>query len=281
MTFNEDCFFFYNKKGQYLYGCSYLPLISMSETGIVIVPPVGHERLRCYRECVNLARDLADAGFAVMRFDYRGEGESFGEFEDFDVSSRLDDICVAADELKKRSGVKNICLLGFRLGALFSIMAAKNFNCTRLILCEPIFDTRKYVRNLIRAHIITVKEYFSDIKIKSEDVLERLEKGDAVSVYGFHVPANYLQQLENINIGGSLDDFHGNIYFIGFCNKAKEKEIPNSLRQYYEMINFSGTCKWISVQTPFSWMTKKMWMDRISGLADKVIMAIEAWDEKP
>jgi len=66
---------------------------------VVFVPPEGHERLRCCKECVNFARDLARAGYPALRFDYRGEGESSGAFEESDVVSRLLDICAAVDEL--------------------------------------------------------------------------------------------------------------------------------------------------------------------------------------
>ena len=38
--------------------------------------PLGEEKLWAHRVFVSLARDLANAGFVVLRFDCRGEGDS-------------------------------------------------------------------------------------------------------------------------------------------------------------------------------------------------------------
>jgi predicted alpha/beta hydrolase len=45
---------------------------------IVIAPPLFEERKSSYAPLRRLARLLADAGHAVLRFDYRGSGESGG-----------------------------------------------------------------------------------------------------------------------------------------------------------------------------------------------------------
>ena len=44
---------------------------------------------------VKMARRLADAGFFAMRFDFRGSGESEGDFSDMTVPAEIDDARVA------------------------------------------------------------------------------------------------------------------------------------------------------------------------------------------
>jgi uncharacterized protein len=58
--------------------------------GVVIVPGAPQYRAGSHRQFLLLARDLAAAGFPVLRFDYRGMGDSDGLFAGFEgVSSDL------------------------------------------------------------------------------------------------------------------------------------------------------------------------------------------------
>ncbi len=65
--------------------------------GVVIVAGAPQYRIGSHRHFLLLARDLAAEGFPVLRFDYRGMGDSDGEFRDFekvdeDIRSALDAI---------------------------------------------------------------------------------------------------------------------------------------------------------------------------------------------
>jgi len=173
-----------------------------------------------------------------------------------------------------------VCLFGFRLGAVFSLMSAKEVNCKCLVLCEPLFELKEYIRTLIRAHIITVKEYFPDVKISSEDVIEKMANDETISVYGFHITGEYLQQLAKIDVDKFIDDYDGYSCILTFSRKNTEDVIPESIKQWHEKMNMAGTCQHISVETAFSWMTKKIWTDRISDLAEKAIMSIRTQYEK-
>lgn len=77
-----------------LYGVLSLPE-QASRRGVLIVVGGPQYRAGSHRQFVLLARQLAQAGMPVMRFDYRGMGDSAGEirgFEDVD-----DDIRAAVD----------------------------------------------------------------------------------------------------------------------------------------------------------------------------------------
>ena len=47
-----------------------------AKSGIVICGPLGHEALWLHQTMRSLADRLADQGFAVLRFDYAGTGDS-------------------------------------------------------------------------------------------------------------------------------------------------------------------------------------------------------------
>lgn len=73
------------------------------------------------------AKSFADAGYAVLRFDYRNFGESSGEPRQLvDIAGQLDDIAAAVDFARGRPGVDpdRIVLWGTSLGGGHVVSAA-------------------------------------------------------------------------------------------------------------------------------------------------------------
>ena len=54
------------------------------DVGVVVIVGGPQYRAGSHRQFVLLARELAAAGYAVLRFDYRGMGDSGGEPRDFE-----------------------------------------------------------------------------------------------------------------------------------------------------------------------------------------------------
>ena len=64
--------------------------------GVIIVVGGPQYRVGAHRQFVHLARALAARGIAVLRFDYRGMGDSEGEFRGFEFISEDMDAALAA-----------------------------------------------------------------------------------------------------------------------------------------------------------------------------------------
>ncbi|MFO7608039.1 MAG: alpha/beta fold hydrolase, partial [Candidatus Krumholzibacteriia bacterium] len=62
-----------------------------------------------------IARALAGHGFAVLRFDFTGLGNSDGDFANTDFSSNVEDLAAAADALRE-DGRAPVLLVGHSLG---------------------------------------------------------------------------------------------------------------------------------------------------------------------
>jgi dipeptidyl aminopeptidase/acylaminoacyl peptidase len=72
---------------------------------------------------VEISRRLCGEGFAVLRFDFRGCGESGGRFEDTSLTGRIEDLESALDFVKEQ-GYESIGVMGSSLGGTVAILTA-------------------------------------------------------------------------------------------------------------------------------------------------------------
>jgi pimeloyl-ACP methyl ester carboxylesterase len=93
------------------------------------------------------AEAVAAAGLPALRFDYSGSGDSAdGDAQADQIETWCGEIVAAMAELRRRTGVKHVCLLGFRLGAMLAALAAQRCNSADfLILVAPVVSGRRYV----------------------------------------------------------------------------------------------------------------------------------------
>lgn len=107
--------------------------------GIVIANPIGHEYVRSHRGCRQLARQLALAGFPVLRFDYFGTGETVGDDQDGDIDRWTEDILAAVDHLGARH--RRVGVVGLRLGATLAMrIGERTGELASLALWRPVVD---------------------------------------------------------------------------------------------------------------------------------------------
>lgn len=89
--------------------------------GVVIVVGGPQYRVGSHRQFTLLSRHLAAAGHAVLRFDYRGMGDSGGEARDFENAS--DDIRAAIAALRREvPEVEHVVLWGLCDGASAALL---------------------------------------------------------------------------------------------------------------------------------------------------------------
>ncbi|MGI9419100.1 MAG: bifunctional alpha/beta hydrolase/OsmC family protein [Geminicoccaceae bacterium] len=70
-----------------------------------------------------ISQELADLGFAVLRFDFTGLGASEGEFANSNFSSNIDDLVAAADFMRSEVEAPRL-LIGHSLGGAAVLAAA-------------------------------------------------------------------------------------------------------------------------------------------------------------
>ncbi len=124
---------------------------SKARGGVVICPSIFAEELKIYGTQVLAARACAAAGFAAVRFHYRGTGHSGGVPEECTVDTMLDDVATAVAHLKDQAGVPSLAFCGGRWGGFVAGLAARGHSGAPLILWEPVLDGHNYFRDIFRA----------------------------------------------------------------------------------------------------------------------------------
>jgi uncharacterized OsmC-like protein/alpha/beta superfamily hydrolase len=129
----------------------------------------------------HISRAMVDRGFAVLRFDFTGLGQSDGNFADTHVSSNVDDLVAAAAMMEERYEAP-VLLVGHSLGGAAVLLAAAKLPSVRAVVTIGAPFHPDHVRHLL------------------EDRLEDIEKdGEATVVLAgraFTIRRDFLADLE-------------------------------------------------------------------------------------
>ncbi len=115
----------FTNEGEKLSGMFHLPEKTPAPS-IVYCPGFTGHKIEAHRLFVHAARYMARAGFLVLRFDFRGSGESEGMFESMTVSGEISDLkkAITLTLGRKEAQGKKVGVLGLSLGAAVSILTA-------------------------------------------------------------------------------------------------------------------------------------------------------------
>jgi uncharacterized protein len=124
-------------EGQRLYGMLHLPDGRGPFPALCFFHGFTGQRIEPHRLFVKTARKLAAEGFVVLRFDFRGSGESEGDFRDMTISGEIKDALASLDFLASQPQVDSsrMGVLGLSLGGFVaSHVASQNRLVKTLVL---------------------------------------------------------------------------------------------------------------------------------------------------
>jgi esterase/lipase len=139
------------------------------------------------------AEKLCKNGFAVLRFDFRGSGESEGEFVNVTISSEVSDL-KAAIKFMKNQGYERIGVVGSSLGGAIAIIGYDK-NVKTMVLWNPVTNLRQ--------------TFVNSGFIPKENV-ERLEKNgfvifkDDYKGKEFKIGKKFWKEFETLDLGKYL-----------------------------------------------------------------------------
>jgi alpha-beta hydrolase superfamily lysophospholipase len=173
-----------------------------ADLGVVICNPFGYEALCAHRAIRVLADEIAASGLPALRFDYVGTGDS----EDLratadEIELWIGDVVAAANELRRRTGVTRICLLGIRLGALLATSASTRLDfAVDVAAIAPVVSGKKYLSQLRTMKLAASQRMAASLTLKPVTPGISGVADDALEAGGFILQSGTVSTLLKLNL---------------------------------------------------------------------------------
>ena len=166
---------------------------------VLMADPFAEEKKCAHRVMTECAMALADAGITAVRFDYRGCGDSDGDFHDFGLADWRDDIRAAGAWVRERLRPPRLALLGVRLGAaLVAQVVEDGLAADALVLVAPVIDGVAYWRENFRRQLIRAKLTAGDHV--TADELRAAEQQEFFDLGGWLVPRKMREEIQALSL---------------------------------------------------------------------------------
>jgi uncharacterized protein len=191
--------------------------------GLLFCDPFAEEKKCAHRVLVEAARGFCEADIGCVRFDYRGTGDSPGEFAEATPELWVDDILAAVAFMRQEVRVRALGLLGLRLGATLALQAAEaGEQVDFLVLWEPVIDGRQYLhqnlrRSMIKA-MLTDKESFDAGRVR------QAQEEEFADFDGYPVSAEMRRQVEAIDLLDNPPQFSGPSLVVNITSREQPAE---------------------------------------------------------
>ena len=245
-----------------LYGVYHAPVDFDSRQAAVFCYPFGQEYMRAHRAYRQLATRLTERGFHVLRFDYRGTGDSSGAMETVDANNWLEDVSDAIQELRDTAGVSMVSLVGLRLGALLAFNAgARRNDVDRVVLWDPISSGRQFETELLEEIRDTADDYVLPLG-------NFIGESGEIHYNGFTIPARFRESLQGLDLSAASAPGLKKIFHV----VSHESEANSRIREAWKShpgYHYQFTT------APHDWN----YVDNVGGilLPHPVIQAITSW----
>jgi alpha-beta hydrolase superfamily lysophospholipase len=141
---------FFGPDDHSLFGWLHLPAgRAPRRTAVVLCHPFGQEFVLAHRAFHGFARLLAEAGFATLRFDWWGTGDSQGDLEEARLETWTRDVALAMRTVRERVKCDDVALAGMRLGGTLAALAGADAPLAALLLWDPVVDGATFLRGWV------------------------------------------------------------------------------------------------------------------------------------
>jgi hypothetical protein len=174
---------------------------------VLLVGAFASERHNSYLPWVRWARHLAAKGVEVLRYDYRGIGESTGAFEEATFEQWSEDVKILAAWLKSRTPDIPLVLHGLEIGALLASRAFDKGTGDALVLWSPPANANQALRSTLLRWVGLVHMFKPSEEVRpAADYFRKLEQGAFVEVEGYQWSSELWRESFGVTLPAAMTD---------------------------------------------------------------------------
>lgn len=232
-----------------LLGALHLPQrLRARSAAVLLCNPFGEEAARAHRIYRVLATQLERAGYACLRFDLSGTGDSAGESEAVSLAQWLRDLATAAAALREASGAPRVALVGLRLGATLAALASARgiVRPRHLVLWDPVISGPGYLRELVEQHHHYMREEMGEASWDPRR-LPLTASGVPTEVLGSPLPPTLVEELAALDL--ARDELGAELCTVISTGRGAE------LEPLQRALGTRPTVRWLSMTGSAAWNT--------------------------
>jgi uncharacterized protein len=184
--------------GQRIFGIIHRPRSNLYSPAVLMCHGLAGHKTGKYRLYVHLSERLAEKGIASLRIDFRGSGDSEGDFSEVTLESEVSDALKGLDYLSHLPFINKdrIGIFGRSVGGTVAIMTAKRYEKAKsLATWAPLFDGDQWIDqwNMLHSPEITEEHRLTTMRVNGQVPGYAFFK----ELFGIHMKEE-LRALENI-----------------------------------------------------------------------------------
>ena len=200
-----ECAGYFPVSGAHLY--TVLHEVTDPIARVLLVGPFASERQNAYLPWVRWARYLAARRIEVLRYDYRGVGESTGDFEAMSFADWAEDVELLVGWFKSRSPHVPLILHGLEIGGLLAGQVFEKGAGDGLLLWSPAANAHRALRStLVRwANLEHLSKPVGGPR-SAADYVRDFEESSFIEVEGYRWSSILWQASLAVNLPAALED---------------------------------------------------------------------------
>ncbi len=199
----------FKNEEQVLVGMMHLPDAKPPYPCAVFLHGYTGNRIGEHRLLVKAARELCRSGMACLRFDFRGSGESEGDFADATLDTELSDAGAAIDFLSDFKGIdgNRIGLVGIGFGGSVAVCVSAEKQVRSLAL----WSASAFVDYLVERDNEVVKDPYAWLP---PNFKEAVKKRGRVDIGGFVRGKGFFESIKSLDPMKEITHYGGPVLFI-------------------------------------------------------------------
>jgi hypothetical protein len=174
---------------------------------VLLVGPFASERHNSYLPWVRWARSLASENMEVLRYDYRGIGESTGDFEQMTFEDWSQDVRLLSAWLADRAPQVPLVLHGLGMGAVLAGRAFDGGIGDALLLWSAPANANQALRSTLMRWVGLEEIFkFGPDRKSASDYIRELEQGSPLEVDGYRWPVHLWRDSFEFKLPAALEN---------------------------------------------------------------------------